>query len=73
MTRPKEFVTITEAARRVGITEIALRRRIRRGELRAYQDPRDLRAKLVRVDELDAYFSLPHRPVAVGVEGMRYE
>ncbi len=57
MARPGEYVTISEAAKRVGITETALRRRVRRGELRAYRDPRDLRAKLVRVDELEAYFS----------------
>ncbi len=49
------FVTLREGARRLGISEPALRRRIAAGDLTSYVNPLDHRTRLVAVDALDAY------------------
>ena len=57
-----EFVRFGEARRRLGVSDVTLRQRVRRGELRVFRDPRDHRRRLVRVDDLAA-FARP-RPIA---------
>jgi hypothetical protein len=50
-----EFVNIGEAARRLGTSEPAIRRRIQRGDLQAYAHPLDMRVKLLKIADLDRY------------------
>ncbi len=62
-----EFVTLTEAARRLGVSEPAMRRRLQRGELQAFSNPRDARSRLIRAEELEA-FMVP-RPITPAGQG----
>ncbi len=55
MSGEAEYVTITEAARRLGLSEPALRRRVERGLIPTFTSPQDLRARLVRVADLEAF------------------
>ena len=48
------YLTLVEAARVAGVSRAKLWRMVRSGRLRAYEDPRDARVKLIRRDELDA-------------------
>ena len=50
-----QFVTQKEAAAWLGITEHAMGRRVRRGELTAHRDPTDLRVRLIDLAELKRY------------------
>ncbi len=50
-----EYVTITEAARRLGVSEPAMRRRVERGLIPVYTNPDDLRSRLVKAADLDAF------------------
>jgi len=50
-----EYISLTEAARRIGLSDPAFRRRVRRGEIATYHDPRDWRRRLVKLADLDAY------------------
>jgi len=59
-----DFVTVTEAARRVAISRPTLRRLIARGELEAFVTPTDRRLVLVRSGDLDALRE--PRPVGAG-------
>ena len=52
MSEASEYLTITEAARRLGVSEPALRRRIDRGLIAIYSSPTDLRSKLIKVRDL---------------------
>jgi hypothetical protein len=71
MPQSDEFLPLSQAARRVGMTEVAIRRRVRRGDLVAFADPRDLRVKLVRVADLEAYVTSRRTiPAAVGEDAM---
>ena len=56
-----DFVGMLAAAQRAGVALGTLRRRVRSGELPVYRDPRDGRAKLVRVTDLDAAFGPPYQ------------
>lgn len=69
MPEPDEYLPIARATARAGLTEVALRRRIRRGDLAVYGDPRDLRVKLLRVADLDAYVAHRRAIPAGGKEG----
>ncbi len=51
----REFLTLSEAAARLGVSEPALRRRVERGQLPTFTNPGDLRSKLIRAADLDAY------------------
>ena len=55
MSREEEFIPMMKAAERLGISLVAFRRRVRRGEIAVYGSPRDHRLRLVRVDDLNAY------------------
>lgn len=49
----EQFVTVTEAHRRAGVSLTTLRDRARRGELVLYNNPRDKRSRLVALEDLD--------------------
>ena len=50
----EDLVGCREAAKRLGVSPVTLRRRVNRGELATYIDPLDDRRKLVRIQDLDA-------------------
>ncbi len=50
---PEQFVTVTEAKRRIGVSAPTWGERVRRGEIVLYSNPRDRRSRLVAVDDLD--------------------
>ena len=56
------YVTIGEAARRLGTTGFTLRSRIRAGELPVYVNPLDRRGRLLAVHDLERYAA--PRPIA---------
>ena len=58
MTRTETYVTISEAATRLGVSGEFMRRRLRDGALVAYSNPRDRRSKLIALDHLER-FSIP--------------
>ncbi|MDP9355933.1 MAG: hypothetical protein M3Q71_02710 [Chloroflexota bacterium] len=49
------FVTLGQAASRLGISDFALRDRLARGELVAYENPLDRRSRLLRLEDLKEY------------------
>ena len=59
---PDTFLPITEAAKRLGVSCFTLRRRIAEGELDAFANPLDRRARLVRTTDLERYAAI--RPLA---------
>ena len=50
----QDLVSSREAAKRLGVSPVTLRRRVNRGELATYVDPLDDRRKLLRVQDLEA-------------------
>lgn len=50
-----DFLTITEAARRLGVSEPAVRRRVGRGLIPVYSNPADLRSRLIKAADLERY------------------
>ena len=65
-----EFLTFAQAAKRLGIAEMSLRRRCWRGEFTLWQDPADHRRRLIRADDVDRYLvprPLPRRREEVPV------
>lgn len=59
-----DFVSVREAARRLGCSPPTVDRLIAAGELPAFRPPTDLRRRLVRVADLEP-LKLP-RPIAGG-------
>ncbi len=57
MSGEPEYVPALEAAKMLGMSDAALRRRIRRGLLPVYRDPADRRFKLLKVSDLDELVS----------------
>ncbi len=57
MTEEPEYLPALEAARLLGMSDAALRRRIRRGLLPVYRDPADRRFKLLKVSDLEELVS----------------
>ncbi len=49
------FVTLGQAASSLGISDFALRDRLARGELVAYENPLDRRSRLLRLEDLQEY------------------
>ncbi len=68
MTETSDLITVTFAARRLGMSEPTLRRRVREGLLTVYADPCDRRRKLVRIAEVDL-LTMPQRLIAGGGKG----
>jgi|GEM_PF-6775754 len=50
----KEFITLTEAAQRLGISMFTLRRKIEKNKIQVYTDKVDERRKLVKLAEIEA-------------------
>lgn len=50
-----DYLPLNEAARRLGISEFTMRRRIAEGELPVWTDPLDRRRRLLRRRDLDRY------------------
>ena len=57
MTGEPEFLPALQAAKLLGMSDAALRRRIRRGLVPVYRDPADRRFKLLKVSDLEAMVS----------------
>ncbi len=57
MTGEPEYLPALEAARMLGMSDAALRRRIRRGLLPVYRDPADHRFKMLKVSDLEELVS----------------
>ncbi len=68
MTENSDLITVTFAARRLGMSEPTLRRRVQEGLLTVYVDPCDRRRKLVRIAEVDL-LATPQRLIAGGGKG----
>lgn len=60
MTEMDEFLSVSKAARYLGMSEPTLRRRIRDWRLAIYLDPRDRRRRLVRAADV-AQLGAPRR------------
>ncbi len=63
----REYLSLTEAARRLGISEPALRRRVDRGQLAVYSNPIDLRSRLIKTADLERY-TVPQPVMPADVE-----
>ena len=48
-----DFVRVEDVPARIGLSERMLRRRLAAGEVAVYQDPRDRRKRIVRIEEID--------------------
>ena len=57
MTNEPEYVPALEAAKMVGMSDAALRRRIQRGLVPVYRDPADRRFRLLKVSDLEEMVS----------------
>ncbi len=55
MPKQQRFLTFSEAAATLGVSEPALLRRVRAGHLQTYVDPTDYRVRLVDAAELEAF------------------
>jgi len=55
MSDEPQYLTIQQAARRLGLSEPALRRRVDRGLIPTFSSPLDLRSRLIRAADLDAF------------------
>jgi len=62
-----EYVSIGEAARRLGVSAFLLRRRIAAGEIRSFADPLDRRLRLLALQDLERYRT--PRPLPLRREG----
>ena len=60
---PQGYVTISEARARLGLSDPAFRRRLRAGVLPTYRNPKDWRSRLVSVEDLERYVTVP-TPIA---------
>lgn len=57
-----EFVPLTEAARRLRVSDPAMRRRVRDAGVTLWSDPADFRRRMIRIADLDR-LAMP-RPIA---------
>lgn len=70
MTGEPEYLPALEAARLLGMSDAALRRRIRRGLLPVYRDPADRRFKLLKVSDLEDLVSSRRVVPVTDMEGV---
>ncbi len=50
---PEGFKTMAQAAAQLGVSLVTLRKLVQRVSVEVYQDPRDARAKLLKVEEVE--------------------
>lgn len=62
-----DFLTIQQAARWLGVSEPALRRRLDRNLIPIYSNPADLRSRLIKAADLERY-AVPELVTPAGVE-----
>ena len=67
-----EYLSLTEAAKRLGISHWTLYRRIDDGVLQAFEPPVNRRVKFVRRRDIDALLSLDSA-TPVAAQGPRHE
>ncbi|MCA9091140.1 MAG: hypothetical protein KDA90_21160 [Planctomycetaceae bacterium] len=60
-TQELDRIPLSKAAKRIGVHTDTLRRRLEGSDVTLFEDPRDLRRKLVRLDDLDRIFAT--RPI----------
>ena len=65
MSTTGEYLTIKAAARWLGVSGPAMRRRLHSGDLATFTNPRDKRARLVRLADLEEY-AIP-KPTGGGI------
>lgn len=53
----EEYIPVAEAKRRLGLSDPAFARRVRRGEIVTYRDPCDWRRRVVQRVDLDRYLA----------------
>ncbi|MDP9354233.1 MAG: helix-turn-helix domain-containing protein [Chloroflexota bacterium] len=70
MTGEPEYLPALEAARLLGMSDAALRRRIRRGLLPVYRDPADRRFRLLKVSDLEDLVSSRRVVPGADMEGV---
>jgi excisionase family DNA binding protein len=61
---PAGYLTMAGAMRRLGVSKATLFRIVQRGELETYQDPRNRRVRLVKLEDVERLT----RPVPEGKE-----
>lgn len=64
---PEGYMTMAQAASRVGVTLVTLRRLVKRRGVQVFQDPRDARAKLLRTDDVEEL----SRPIPIGEQALK--
>ena len=50
---PDGYKTMAQAAEQIGVSLVTLRRLVQRSRVEVFQDPRDARAKLLRVEDVE--------------------
>jgi excisionase family DNA binding protein len=49
---PPGYITLTEARRRLGVSKTTMAKKVRQGLLPTYQDPRDGRVRLAKIEDV---------------------
>ncbi len=50
---PEGYLTMAQARARLGVSKVTMARIVRSSSVRTYEDPRDARVKLLRVEDVD--------------------
>lgn len=66
---PRGFMTLTQAREQLGVSKPTLRRLLQAHAITVYEDPKDLRARLVRDEDVAALAVQVAQPRAVETEG----
>ena len=56
MLATEQWIPLSEAARRVGVSQAKLSRMVKQGKIKIKRDPKDERKTLVDLNELNRYF-----------------
>jgi DNA-binding MarR family transcriptional regulator len=52
----EQWITLSEAARRIGVSQARLSSMVKNGEIKSRKDPKDRRKTWVDLNELNKYF-----------------
>jgi excisionase family DNA binding protein len=66
---PTGFMTLTQARAQLGVSKPTLRRLLKTHGVTVYEDPKDLRARLLKKDDVMALAARVAQPAAVDPEG----
>ncbi len=64
-----EYMTLGDAAEYTRVSRVTIWRMVKEGRLKAYQNPRDRRVKLVKRSELDSALTIVPFPTEDEVQG----